>query len=191
MAQPARRFGIFVERFTQLFERGSKRRFPQDGAKLLAELVGHDDWLPAHLCHPVGTDYSQYLLHLDKAERFSTVAFVWQPGRGTPIHDHTVWGLVGMLRGAELDQRFALDAGGVPVALGEPSRLHPGDVAMLSPADGDIHQVSNALDDQVSISIHVYGGNIGTIARSSFSADGARNAFVSGYSQPRGEDQKC
>ncbi len=32
-------------------------------------------------------------------ERFCVVSFVWGPDQATPIHNHTVWGLVGVLRG--------------------------------------------------------------------------------------------
>ncbi|MFQ6748439.1 cysteine dioxygenase, partial [Bordetella pertussis] len=61
--------------------------------------------------------------------------------------------------------------------------LRPGDVACVSPSIGDIHQVSNAYDDRVSISIHLYGGNIGRIRRSVYDPQtGASKAFVSGYS---------
>ena len=52
----------------------------------------------------------------------------------------------------------------------------------MSPRIGDVHRVSNVLADQVSISIHVYGGNIGAIHRSMLDADGVERPFVSGYS---------
>ena len=42
----------------------------------------------------------------------------------------------------------------------------------------------NAFDDRVSISIHVYGGDIGHIERSLYSEDGTRQPFISGYSPP-------
>jgi predicted metal-dependent enzyme (double-stranded beta helix superfamily) len=45
-----------------------------------------------------------------------------------------------------------------------------------------VHQVSNALADQVSISIHVYGANIGAVRRSVYHPDGRRVPFISGYS---------
>src|SRR3954467_13048330 len=77
------------------------------GEQLLAELVAHDDWLPSEYAKPDPNRYQQYLLHCDSRERFSVVSFVWGPGQATPVHDHTVWGLVGVLRGAELSQRFA------------------------------------------------------------------------------------
>ena len=151
------------------------------GAGLLAPLVARDDWLPAAFAVPHPEHYQQYLLHCDPAQRFSIVSFVWGPGQVTPIHDHTVWGLIGMLRGAEDSQPYRLDAQGVPVMTGPPVRLSPGDVEVLSPRLGDIHRVSNADADRVSVSIHVYGANIGTVRRSVFTEAGERKSFISGY----------
>ncbi len=48
--------------------------------------------------------------------------------------------------------------------------------------DGDIHRVSNALADRVSISIHVYGGNIGAVKRAVYTPEGQQKPFISGYS---------
>jgi len=43
--------------------------------------------------------------------------------------------------------------------------------------------VANAFDDRVSISIHVYGANIGAVKRHVFdAATGVDKPFVSGYS---------
>lgn len=151
------------------------------GAALLGDLVARDDWLPAEYAQPHPDHYQQYLLHCDSAERFSVVSFVWGPGQRTPIHDHTVWGLIGMLRGAEYGQRYVLDGQGRPIPDGEEVRLDPGHVDAVSPSTGDIHRVRNAWDDRVSISIHVYGANIGAVRRSVYTEDGTRKAFVSGY----------
>lgn len=155
------------------------------GQRLLAELVAHDDWLPDDLAQPDPQRYQQYLLHCDSRQRFSVVSFVWGPGQQTPIHDHRVWGLIGMLRGAELAQGFARDAHGALTAAGPAVRLAPGQVEAVSPRIGDIHQVSNAFADQVSISIHVYGGNIGAVKRAVYAADGSEKPFISGYSNTR------
>jgi predicted metal-dependent enzyme (double-stranded beta helix superfamily) len=151
------------------------------GATQLAALVSHDDWLPEAFAHPDLVHYQQHLLYCDPTERFSVVSFVWGPGQTTPVHDHTVWGLIGMLRGGEVSQAYARQ-GAALVPAGAPHRLAPGDVEILSPAAGDIHQVVNAYEDRVSISIHVYGGNIGGVARSTFGPDGRPKPFVSGYS---------
>lgn len=155
------------------------------GQGLLAELVAHDDWLPDDLAQPDPQHYQQYLLHCDSRQRFSVVSFVWGPGQQTPIHDHRVWGLIGMLRGAEHAQGFVRDAKGALLPEGAPVRLVPGQVEAVSPRIGDIHQVSNAFADQVSISIHVYGGNIGAVKRAVYALDGSEKPFVSGYSNTR------
>ncbi len=150
----------------------------------LATLVTHDDWLPDELAQPHPQFYRQYLLHCDALERFSVVSFVWGPGQHTPVHDHTVWGLIGMLRGQETSQPFGFDGSGALVAQGAATTLQPGDVEAVSPTLGDIHQVRNALADGVSVSIHVYGGNIGAVSRWVYAPDGSRKPFVSGYSNP-------
>ena len=148
----------------------------------LRALVSIDDWLPAAYAEPGPVYYRQYLLHADARERFSVVSFVWGPGQRTPVHDHTVWGLIGMLRGEETAQPYGLDADGRLVAQGEAVTLKPGQVEAVSPTIGDIHQVANAFADRVSISIHVYGANIGAVQRWVYAPDGTRKPFVSGYS---------
>jgi predicted metal-dependent enzyme (double-stranded beta helix superfamily) len=127
--------------------------------------------------------YRQYLLHCDPLERFSVVSFVWGPGQTTPVHDHTVWGLVGMLRGAERCRRYVRGKDGRVRPAGPETVLRPGDIDAVSPTVGDIHTVANAIADRPSISIHVYGANIGAVRRHVFDpATGIVKDFVSGYS---------
>ncbi|OLF53490.1 cysteine dioxygenase [Pseudomonas chlororaphis] len=151
------------------------------GGQLLAQLVSHDDWLPEDFARPDPERYQQYLLHADSRQRFSVVSFVWGPGQSTPIHDHRVWGLIGMLRGAEYSQGFQRHDDELRAA-GPRIELRPGQVEAVSPRVGDIHQVSNAFDDRVSISIHVYGANIGAVRRAVYQDDGSEKLFISGYS---------
>lgn len=155
-------------------------RLLDEGGRLLGALVADDRWLPAAYAVP-GDRYRQYPLHVDAAGRFSVVSFVWGPGQATPIHDHTVWGLIGMLRGAEYSQGYRFAGPARLVEAGPPVRLAPGQVEAVSPRVGDIHRVHNAFDDQVSISIHVYGADIGRIERATYGLDGSRHRFVSGY----------
>lgn len=49
-------------------------------------------------------------------------------------------------------------------------------------ACGDIHRVANERPDGPSVSIHVYGANIGAVQRLRFDPDGRPTPFVSGYS---------
>ncbi|MDY0747733.1 cysteine dioxygenase [Paucibacter sp. R3-3] len=174
----------FVRAFEHLLDEGpSEAEIRRRGALLLAGLVQRDDWLPLAFARPDLARYRQLPLHRDAAGRFSVVSFVWGPGQATPIHDHTVWGLIGMLRGAEYSQGYRFIGPGQMVPDGPPVRLEPGQVEAVSPAIGDIHRVRNAYEDRVSISIHIYGGDIGTVQRSIYDeADGSSRPFVSGYS---------
>lgn len=176
------RWRTFLTRMTQLVDRELPEAETLDaGSQILAELVSTDDWLPPAFAAPDPARYQQHLLHRDPDSRFSAVSFVWAPGQETPVHDHTVWGLVGMLRGREASQRYARDSDGRMLPVGARHVLRPGDVERLSPTEGDVHQVSN-VEDAVSISIHVYGADIGQVRRHSFDANGNAKTFVSGYS---------
>jgi len=150
------------------------------GQKLLSALVEHDDWLPAEYAKPDPARYQQYLLHCDSLERFSVVSFVWAAGQATPIHDHRVWGLVGVLRGSELNESFIRDNAGKLVPSGS-ELLKAGSVSRLSPRIGDVHRVANAERDRASVSIHVYGANIGAVERATYDELGTPKRFVSGY----------
>ncbi|CAJ0819218.1 cysteine dioxygenase [Ralstonia flaminis] len=177
---PLRDFVIALSRL--LDQQPTEAEILSRAGALLGALVAHDDWLPAEYAQPHPEHFQQYLLHVDSGERFSIVSFVWGPGQRTPIHDHTTWGLIGMLRGAEYSQPFKLEADGRPLPDGPAIRLEPGQVERVSPRVGDIHRVHNAFDDRTSISIHVYGGNIGGIHRAVYTEDGERKPFISGYS---------
>jgi predicted metal-dependent enzyme (double-stranded beta helix superfamily) len=178
------RFREFIARLSALVDRHGtdERRIFAEGGPCLAALVGHDDWLPPECARESADSYRQYLLYCDPQERFSVVSFVWGPGQRTPVHDHTVWGMIGMLRGAELCEEYAPPVPGQAMRKTGEHRMSPGDIDRVSPTVGDIHVVSNALPDRPSISIHAYGANIGAVARHVFDPrNGAASPFVSGY----------
>jgi rhodanese-related sulfurtransferase/predicted metal-dependent enzyme (double-stranded beta helix superfamily) len=98
----------FLAQLTQLVhEAPEETLLLERGKVLLHNLVQHDDWLPDAYAQPSPERYQQYLLYADPLERFSVVSFVWGPGQKTPVHNHTVWGLIGLLRGGEKSQGFA------------------------------------------------------------------------------------
>ena len=174
----------FVQEMTRLVERhgADEPQLLDAGELLLRELITHDDWLPEAFAAPSREHYRQYLLYCDPLERFSVVSFVWLPGQRTPIHDHTVWGLVGVMRGEELCEEYARPVPDQAMRQTGAHRVRPGDVDRVSPRIGDIHVVSNAGHDGAAVSIHVYGANIGAVRRHTFdAASAAPHEFVSGY----------
>ncbi len=178
------RFRSWVRDMTHLVERhgADEPRMLDEGGTLLNALVSADDWLPGEFAVPSNESYRQYLLYCDPLERFCAVSFVWQPGQKTPVHDHTVWGLVGVMRGEELCREYAGAVAGKPMQQTGEHLVRPGDVDRVSPRIGDIHVVSNPGSAKTAISIHVYGATIGAVRRHTFdAATGTPKEFVSGY----------
>lgn len=176
------RFHHFLAQITRLVDAGpAEPALLSQGRQYLSELVSNDDWLLPEYAQAHPQYYQQYLLYADPQNRFSVVSFVWGPGQATPIHDHTVWGLVGILRGTESCQSYSRMSDGRWVPAGFQIDMLPGDIETVSTRTGDVHKVWNASTDKVSVSIHVYGGNIGLIERHSYREDGTRSTFVSGY----------
>jgi predicted metal-dependent enzyme (double-stranded beta helix superfamily) len=161
--------------------RGEEALILERGGERLGELVSHDDWLDPRFAAPNPDRYQQFLLYCDPYERLSVVSFVWGPGQQTPVHDHMVWGLIGVLRGAETCEEF--DVGERSIRSTQTHALNVGEIDRVSPTIGDVHRVSNALAEEPSISIHVYGGNIGAVHRHVFDErSGLPSEFISGYS---------
>jgi len=181
MSDPIAPLRDFVVAMTRLVSRTEDEpTLLREGRALLSGLIAREGWLPEACATPRPDRYAQYLLHCDPLERFSVVSFVWGPGHRTPVHDHTVWGLVGQLRGAERCEEVRLD-GGQPVVSGQAHVMRPGDIEAVSPTVGDWHRVSSARADGPSISIHVYGANIGAVRRHRLDGEGRMIDFVSGY----------
>src|SRR5690606_38076289 len=82
---------------------------------------------------------------------------------------------------AEIGDRYERQEDGRLVKT-ESATLKQGMTECVSPTIGDIHKVSNALTDQVSISIHVYGADIGKVRCHVFNAEtGEVKEIISGY----------
>jgi len=177
-----RKLLTFIKGLSLLLEQNpSEEIIFSKGKNLLEQLIAVDDWLPEEFTKAHPQYYQQYLLYADPLDRFSIVIFVWGPGQKTPLHNHTVWGMVGQLRGEEKSTPYYRQENGSFQA-GETSLCQAGQVETVSPNTHDTHVVENASPDKTSISIHVYGGNIGRIQRSVFDpSTGAEKSFVSGY----------
>src|SRR5690242_142343 len=141
MTQGIDRLRCFLGALTRLCDAGAdEARIREEGGEALRRLVATDDWLMPQFAEPDPAQYRQYLLYCDPLERFSVVSFVWGPGQKTPVHDHTVWGLIGMLRGAEISRNYVANPAGKLVCEAV-LHLAPGQITVVSPQIGDTHQV--------------------------------------------------
>ncbi len=156
----------------------------------LRTLVLDRDWLEPNFQQALpDKPYSQYLLFRPPDRSFSVVSFVWRPDNGSPVHDHCTWGVIGQYEGMEEETRFLRrDDGSDPdvadieeVSVGV---FGPGAVAHVYPPDRDIHRIYNRTETP-TVSIHIYGGDIGTQQRHVFElSTGHIKTFVSGYDEP-------
>ncbi|MDQ3923661.1 MAG: cysteine dioxygenase family protein [Actinomycetota bacterium] len=98
----------------------------------------------------------------DEEGSYSLQIFVWSPGTGTKIHDHSSWGAYRCVVGSVMEERYErLDDGSQEgyARLRKAWQLAWGPedgVSTVLPGDGGIHRVSNP-GQGVAISVHLYG----------------------------------
>lgn len=134
---------------------------------LTEALVATADWLAPQHRQAIADRYARYLLHRDRANRFVVMSLVWLPGQSTPIHDHSCWGVMGLVTG-ELEEVLyeRLDDASRPeyAELEETGRqrVSPGGVSSILPPYREIHRIASATAD-ATVSVHVYGRDLDEI----------------------------
>jgi predicted metal-dependent enzyme (double-stranded beta helix superfamily) len=99
---------------------------------------------------------------------YSLQVFVWPPGTGTKIHDHSSWGAYCCAIGSVLEERYErLDDRSRPdyARLRKVWQLSWGSddgASTVLPGDGGIHRVGNP-GAHTAISVHLYGPRIGEV----------------------------
>lgn len=127
-------------------------------------LCADDRWLPEQKRTGNPDCYTRHLLHRDPENRFVVLALVWLPGQMTPIHDHSCWGVMGIVENSLEEVCYdRLDDGSRPdFAELEQSRgtdVGRGSVAYLLPPFEEIHRIGNT-SNKPTISLHVYGRDL-------------------------------
>jgi len=163
---------------------------------LVERLVRGDlDWLKEEYRIPprgktgVAAGYGQYCLYR-RADKLSVVAFAWGAGKGTPVHDHLAWGVLGFVLGSERETRYRrVDDGSDPgyakleqtvvVTTGEGQTSH-----IMTPRR-DIHRVENP-GTTPSVSLHIYGCDIGSQRRRRYDLETGK---VTWYVTPHDSDE--
>jgi predicted metal-dependent enzyme (double-stranded beta helix superfamily) len=136
-------------------------------ARFLSDLVKDADFVQAEILPLLKkAKYAQdwYVTRQYDGEdgSYALKIFVWPPGTGTKIHDHSSWGAYACALGTVLEERFdRLDDGSVA----EHARLRKAwqllwsqrdGASTVLPGDGGIHRVGN-LGEGPAISVHLYG----------------------------------
>jgi predicted metal-dependent enzyme (double-stranded beta helix superfamily) len=120
--------------------------------------------------------YARRLLHRDVERGWSAVVMTWGPGQGTPLHDHSgIWCVEGTIHGEmdvvqyEIAERG--EDGRMRFAPRGRVRAFPGAAGALIPPF-EYHVLRNGLSDAVSVTLHVYGGEMNRCSLFEPDADG-------------------
>ena len=106
--------------------------------------------------------------HESENGSYSLKVFLWPPGTGTMIHDHSSWGAYCCALGTIFEERYErLDDGSRPdhahlKKIWQLMWSREDGASSVLPHDGGIHRVGNP-SDSLAISVHLYGPRIGEV----------------------------
>ena len=150
-------------------------------AERLRSLLLEGVALDPRYTRPKSDSYVLYPVWVEPDGSFCVATAVWDVGQVTPIHDHGTWGVIGIYQGVEHEVRFKPEAaqGTVKLRHLETRDIPEQRVIVCCTSDQDIHRVGCG-SARPCVGIHVYGADIGTIARHVYNADtGEVRTFVS------------
>jgi predicted metal-dependent enzyme (double-stranded beta helix superfamily) len=178
-------FVRFVDELTAIVADGDleHRTTERVAARLAVLLEDGGDFLPDTLTDTDGPA-AMYPLYVAHNGSLSVAAAVSRAGFRTSIHDHGVWGVIGIYSGKERELRYAPPAAGRPPILLEDTVRGPGEVTICCTTERDVHSVGSG-SDGTYVGIQVYGGDIGTLDRRAFDPEtGEVTTFVTPWQQP-------
>jgi 3-mercaptopropionate dioxygenase len=177
--EPLRRFIWDIQSMVELAE--SEREILLIGRDLMARLVAADGWLPDAFARPAENHCRHYLIYGDGLERFSVASTVLCRNQAMLIRGDGAWDIIGVLRGAASIGRLLWEPGREPQPNGDAQLVEAGAVEVAPAVSDEAVELSNAMSGSVSIVIHVYGGDIGKIARYPLEAGGTALGLASSY----------
>jgi 3-mercaptopropionate dioxygenase len=119
--------------------------------------------LPDRFRVPRSDTYARRLLYRDPAGRYTAIVMTWGPGQQTALHDHGgLWCVEGVVEGQMTVTQYVVEAD-------DDGLFRARQLAILQAGTGsagslipptDHHVLGNARTDAVSITLHVYGGDL-------------------------------
>ena len=114
---------------------------------------------------PLADRYARRLLYRSPEHGYTVIAMTWGPGQGTPLHDHSgMWCVEGVWRGEiAVTQYDLVDEGDDTFRFREEGcvRATAGSAGCLIPPF-EYHTIKNASQDELAVTIHIYGGEMET-----------------------------
>ena len=154
-----------IERLREAVRLGETRAITRRvQSHLTTALSGAGLDLGEEFFEPLEDTYARRPLHHDAELGFTVVVMTWGPGQATPVHDHAgIWCVEGVVAGMmevtqlELVEETAdgccrfVERGHAVSGVGSSGALIP---------PFEYHSLGNALADRVSVTVHVYGGEM-------------------------------
>jgi len=130
----------------------------------LESLIGNEGLqLPDRFYLTRGDTYTRRLLYRDPRGRYTAVVMTWGPGQHTLLHDHAgIWCVEGVVDGQLEVAQYDLESeAGEVYYFREMRRVTAGvgSAGSLIPPF-EYHALKNALADRLSLSLHIYGGEM-------------------------------
>lgn len=153
-----------IERMDEAVQLADRSALCEEVKAILKDVVAQElAAIPDALTRGVGGEtYARRLLHQCPNKTYSAIVMVWEPGQGTPIHDHAgSWCVECLLKGSI--EVVGYDPVGEPVdgcrfVETKRDQAKPGDVGILVPPN-EYHTIRNNTDEE-AVTIHVYEGEM-------------------------------
>jgi predicted metal-dependent enzyme (double-stranded beta helix superfamily) len=145
----------------------------------LCDLIRANDLeIPAAFVRPRADHYARRLLFRNDDLGYTAVVMTWGPGQATALHDHSgMWCVEGVVAGQMNVTRFDLvETLGDRYRFTQVEEVKAGvgsSGALIPPYE--YHVLANALADQPSVTLHIYGGEMDHCSIFERQADGLWN----------------
>lgn len=169
---------VLADRLREAVRLGDVQRITRRVQQHLTEVLGGCGLeLDERFYEPRPDTYARRLLHRDDDLGFTVVVMTWGPGQATPVHDHAgIWCVEGVLEGmmevTQLELVEEDDAGRCRFVEQGHTVTGVGSSGALIPPF-EYHSLGNALDDRLSVTVHVYGGEMAGCSVFEPQADGS------------------
>jgi len=146
--------------------------FQARGSEMVSALVSAPGWLNDTLAHLVldevllqnqyhSGDPNDIVLYRSPSQSFSVRAFIWEPERRYPIHDHGSWGILGVHLNQIRETKYRRIDDGSREGYARVEQycetvIGQGDVTHVLPFNEGLHQMES-VGGKAAMSIHVYG----------------------------------
>lgn len=138
---------------------------------LARRLIGDKSWIrPEYFDCDEAQGFGIAILNEEADHGLLVETICWLPGRGVAPHDHQTWGVVIGIEGEEINVNWRRDddatvPGHAVLCVAEEIVVGEGEALAFMP--DDIHSVCNE-GATPSLSLHVYGKALSSLARSEF-----------------------